>query len=98
MIAGFLLLGSVAAALIGLVLLTPATVGVGALAIACYLAVLTRIVQASDVPPKKPKPVAPIWNTERKVVGPLEVQCKTCGNVVARGPSHCPQCGTKLHV
>lgn len=47
LIAGLLLLGSVAAVLIGVVLLTPATAGVGVIAVACYLGILARIIQAS---------------------------------------------------
>ena len=48
LLAGLALLGSVAAVLIGLVLLTPATAGVGVIAIACYLGIIARILQAAD--------------------------------------------------
>lgn len=95
-IGGLLLIGSVGAAGIGVLGLSEATFGVGLLALACYFGILTRIIQASEVPPKKPKPIAPIWNTEKKDVGPMEIQCKQCGLVTTRGPSHCTQCGAKL--
>lgn len=103
LIAGLSLLASGAAALIGFALMTPATMGVGVMAFACYLGIVVRVIQASgqhdDVlrklkrlaadPPKVVPLVAP------GELGPLEIRCKACGVIGQRGPDACPHCGKR---
>ena len=103
LLAGLALLGSGACVLVGLVLTSQATIGVGLIAVACYLGIVVRVIQASgqhdDVlrklkrlaadPPKVVPLVAP------GELGPLEIRCKACGVIGQRGPDACPHCGKR---
>lgn len=93
----------------GLVNLTQATLGVGSMAAACYVAILARMAQASghldatkgwQSKLKVTKAAAPGRTTADNGV-PLvaitssQVQCMKCGTVSHKGPWTCPQCGSK---
>lgn len=103
-LAVLLLLISGIALLGGLVSLSNATSGVGGIAVACFLAILARIAQASGHHDELRKlmsdaraasPAAAAITTPGPA-NPLllanQIQCEKCGLIATRGPAACPQC------
>lgn len=90
----FLLSGAVAA--VGLLSLSNATLGVGLIALACYIAIVSRLAQATGH-------LEAMWRLqggkEQKAVKAHavtqgnDIACGACGHIAPRGPSACPSCG-----
>jgi len=100
-IAVILLLISGLALLGGLASLSNATSGVGGIAVACFLAILARIAQASahhaelmsDARAAPPAAAAvTTLGTANLLLTADQIQCAKCGLIATRGPAACPQC------
>src|SRR4051812_18020836 len=83
----------------GLASLTNATLGVGSICGACWLAIVARLAQASahhrDLLRRMPTPLpelAPIAQTAAENI----MTCPHCAASFTRGPSACPSCGQAL--
>src|SRR5688572_28978235 len=92
MVTFFLVVVALLAVLWGLLTLTQATQGVGAIAIACFLVILARLAQAGDHHRAIRDVLTSRWAAIGGQPGPAW-SCTRCGTQATDEMSYCSKCG-----